>query len=249
MVVLKTTEEIQKMKEACQIAGKALALGGSLVEVGIETREIDAAIEKFIKASGAKPSFLGYGGFPASACISINNEIIHGIPSKRKIMAGDIVSLDVGAFYNGFHGDNARTFAAGEVSSEAIALMDTTRESLEKAINVAKPGNRIGDISSAVQTYVEAKGFSVVKRFVGHGVGRNLHEDPEVPNYGRAGHGLRLMPGMVIAIEPMVNIGTDEIKILADNWTTVTADGSLSAHFEHTIAITQNGCVVLTDVK
>ena len=203
-------------------------------------------MRRYIESQGAKPSFLGYGGFSGSACISINNEVIHGIPGKRVIKAGDIVSVDVGAFYNGFHGDNAATFAAGEVSPEAKALMDATRESLYEGIKAARAGNRVGDIGAAVQRYVEVHGYSVVRQFVGHGVGANLHEDPSVPNFGTPGRGPRLLPGMTIAIEPMVNAGVSDVKILSDGWTTVTADGKLSAHFEHSVAITPDGPVILT---
>lgn len=246
MVVLKTTKELAAMGEACRLSAQALQVGGAAVEPGITTREIDHIIKKFITSHGATPSFLGYGGFPASACISINEVVIHGIPSSRKIAEGDIVSIDVGAFYNGYHGDNAATFAAGKVSDEAAKLMEATENSLYLAIKAAQPGARIGDIGSAVQTYIEAQGFDVVRKFVGHGVGAKLHESPEVPNFGTAGHGIRLLPGMTIAIEPMVNAVDGDVKILEDGWTTVTKSGSLAAHFEHTIAITDNGPVILT---
>lgn len=246
MVVLKTTQELQKIGEACRLSAQALKIGGEAVEPGITTREIDHIIKKFITSQGATPSFLGYGGFPASACISVNDVVIHGIPSSYKIQEGDIVSIDVGACYNGYHGDNAATFAAGKVSDEALRLMQATEKSLYLAIEAAQPGARIGDIGSAVQTYIEAQGYAVVRKFVGHGVGAKLHEDPEVPNYGTAGHGVRLLPGMTIAIEPMVNAAGSDVKVLADGWTTVTRSGSLAAHFEHTIAITENGPVILT---
>lgn len=246
MVVLKTTQELQKIGEACRLSAQALKIGGEAVEPGITTREIDHIIKKFITSQGATPSFLGYGGFPASACISVNDVVIHGIPSSYKIQEGDIVSIDVGACYNGYHGDNAATFAAGKVSDEALRLMQATEKSLYLAIEAAQPGARIGDIGNAVQTYIEAQGYAVVRKFVGHGVGAKLHEDPEVPNYGTAGHGVRLLPGMTIAIEPMVNAAGSDVKVLADGWTTVTRSGSLAAHFEHTIAITENGPVILT---
>lgn len=246
MVVLKTTKELQLMSEACKLSAQALKIGGAAVEPGITTREIDHIIKKFITSQGATPSFLNYGGFPASACISINDVVIHGIPSSRKIVEGDIVSIDVGAHYNGYHGDNAATFAAGKVSDEAVKLMEATENSLYLAIKAAQPGARIGDIGNTVQTYIESLGFAVVRKFVGHGVGSKLHEDPEVPNYGTAGHGIRLLPGMTIAIEPMVNIVGEDVKVLADGWTTVTKSGSLAAHFEHTIAITENGPVIMT---
>ena len=247
MVILKTDREIEKMKDAGRIASKALELAGEAVEPGISKLEIDDIVRKYIESEGAKPSFLNYGGFPASACISVNNVVIHGIPSKKCIIkSGDIVSIDVGAFFEGFHGDNAATFACGEVSKEAKALIDTTRESLYEGIKMAQIGNRIGDIANAVQRYVEARSYSVVRDFVGHGVGAKLHEDPSVPNYGTPGRGVRLLSGITIAIEPMVNAGTHEVKVLDDEWTTVTVDGKLSAHFEHTIAITTDGPIILT---
>ena len=234
------------MREACRISAEALALGGSMVEPGVTTGEIDRAIRAYIEKQGAKPSFLGYGGFPASACISVNNTVIHGIPGNTVIREGDIVSVDVGACINGYHGDNAATFGAGTVSREAQALMDATRESLYEGIRAAQAGNRVGDIGAAVQRYVEERGYSVVRQFVGHGVGTALHEDPSVPNFGTPGRGQRLLPGMTLAIEPMINAGTYEVEILKDGWTTVTKDGKLSAHFEHTIAITTDGPVILT---
>lgn len=247
MVVLKTSRELKIMREACRISANALKLGGAAVEPGVSTMEIDRIIRKYIEAQGAKPNFLGYGGFPASACISVNDVVIHGIPHKnQKLREGDIVSIDTGAFFEGFNGDNAATFACGDVSKEAQALMDATRESLYEGIAQAKPGNRVGDIGSAVQRYVEARGYSVVRDFVGHGVGAKLHEDPSVPNYGTPGRGVRLLPGMTIAIEPMVNAGVHTVKTLADQWTTVTTDGKLSAHFEHSVAITPDGPVILT---
>lgn len=248
MISLKTERQIKLMREACIISARALRLGGEAVEPGVTTQEIDNIVRKYIEGCGAKPSFLGYGGFPASACISINDEVIHGIPSsKRVIKNGDIVSLDIGAFFNGYHGDNAATFAAGDVTPEAKALMDATRESLYQGIAQAKIGNRLGDVSYAIQRYVEDRGFSVVRDFVGHGVGANLHEDPSVPNYGTPSRGVRLAKGMTIAIEPMINAGTEKIKVLPDGWTVKTLDGKLSAHFEHTIAITGDGPVILTN--
>lgn len=248
MISLKTERQIKLMREACIISARALRLGGEAVEPGVTTQEIDNIVRKYIEGCGAKPSFLGYGGFPASACISINDEVIHGIPSsKRVIKNGDIVSLDIGAFFNGYHGDNAATFAAGDVTPEAKALMDATRESLYQGIAQAKVGNRLGDVSYAIQRYVEDRGFSVVRDFVGHGVGANLHEDPSVPNYGTPSRGVRLAKGMTIAIEPMINAGTEKIKVLPDGWTVKTLDGKLSAHFEHTIAITGDGPVILTN--
>ncbi|MFR3008850.1 MAG: type I methionyl aminopeptidase [Pseudoruminococcus massiliensis] len=247
MVVLKTTREISAMRNAGRVSQKALRLAGEAVEPGVSTLEIDRIVRKYIEEQGATPSFLGYGGFPASACISVNNVVIHGIPSKSKILKqGDIVSIDVGACLQGYHGDNAWTFACGDISKEAQALLDTTREALFEGIKNAIAGNRIGDIGSAVQRYVVPRSYSVVRDFVGHGVGAKLHEDPSVPNYGTPGRGVRLLPGMTIAIEPMINAGGHEVKFLSDRWTTVTADGSLSAHFEHTIAITSDGPVIMT---
>ena len=247
MVVLKTSRELKAMRDAGRISSRALKLAGEAVEPGVSTLEIDRIVRKYIEEQGATPSFLNYGGFPASACISVNDVVIHGIPRKHQILKqGDIVSIDVGAFYEGFHGDNAWTFPCGEVSKEAQDLMDVTRESLFEGINAARHGNRLGDIGSAVQRYVEARGYSVVRDFVGHGVGAELHEDPSVPNYGTPGRGVRLLPGMTIAIEPMVNQGVHTVETLSDNWSVVTSDGKLSAHFEHTIAITPDGPVILT---
>ena len=225
----------------------ALKVAGEAVEPGVSTWEIDRVARKYIESQGAVPSFLGYGGFPASACISVNNVVIHGIPSKHQIVkAGDIVSIDIGAIYEGYNGDNAYTFPCGDISPEAQRLLDATRESLYEGIAQAKAGNRLGDIGSAVQRYVEARGYSVVRDFVGHGVGAKLHEDPSVPNYGTPGRGVRLLPGMTIAIEPMVNQGGHKVQVQKDGWTTVTRDGKLSAHFEHTVAITPDGPVILT---
>lgn len=247
MIVLKTSRELAIMREAGRISAMALKVAGEAVEPGVSTWEIDRVARKYIESQGAVPSFLGYGGFPASACISVNNVVIHGIPSKRQIVkAGDIVSIDIGAIYEGYNGDNAFTFACGDISAEAQRLLDATRESLYEGIKQAKAGNRLGDIGSAVQRYVEARGYSVVRDFVGHGVGAKLHEDPSVPNYGTPGRGVRLLPGMTIAIEPMVNQGRHEVQVQKDGWTTVTRDGKLSAHFEHTIAITPDGPVILT---
>ena len=250
MIVLKTSRELSLMRKAGKISQKALRLAGEAVEPGVSTWEIDKIVRQYIESQGATPGFLGYGGFPASACISVNNVVIHGIPSKSTLLKkGDIVGIDIGACYEGYHGDNAWTFACGEVSDEAQALLDATEKSLFLGIEQAVPGNRVGDIGHAVQAYVEARGYSVVRDFVGHGVGAKLHEDPSVPNYGTPGRGVRLMPGMVIAIEPMVNMGKPGVKILDDEWTTVTRDGSLSAHFEHTVAITTDGPVLLTALE
>ena len=247
MIVLKTGRELAVMREACRISAGALQLIGKAIEPGVTTAELDRMAEEYIRSQGAVPNFKGYHGYPATACISINNEVIHGIPTtKRKIMAGDIVSVDLGAMFNGYHGDNAATFACGDISPEAKRLIDTTRESLYEGIKAARAGGRIGDISFAIQSYVEARGYSVVREYVGHGVGTSLHEAPEVPNFGRAGRGIRLMPGMTLAIEPMINLGAPDVKVLPDGWTVITKDGSLSAHFEHTVAVTHDGPVILT---
>lgn len=247
MIILKNAKEIKDMSEACKLSAEALLVAGDYMKAGVTTKEIDDAIRKFILQAGAKPSFLGYGGFPASACISINNQVIHGIPSAKTVLKdGDIVSVDVGAFYNGYHGDNAYTFAVGEISDEAKTLLRVTEECLMKGIENAKPGNRMGDISAAVQQHAESFGFGVVKTFVGHGVGHNLHEDPEVPNFGTAGKGVRLVKGMTLAIEPMINIVGAGVKTLSDGWTVETLSGSLSAHFENTIVITDDGAKILT---
>ncbi|MBQ7120680.1 MAG: type I methionyl aminopeptidase [Clostridia bacterium] len=249
MIVLKTTRELGLMKEACVIAAGALKAAGEAVEPGISTEEINRIAHNFIVKSGAIPTFKGYNGYPAAACISINDEVIHGIPSKKRIVkAGDIVSIDVGATFNGYVGDNAATFAAGDISPEAQRLCDTTRESLYEGIKMAVAGGRLGDIGSTIQRYCEERGFSVVREFTGHGVGKQMHEDPSVPNFGTPGRGVRLLPGMTIAIEPMINMGGAGIRQLPDGWTIKTKDGSLSAHFEHTIAITSNGPVILTKI-
>lgn len=249
MIVLKTSRELSLMKEACRISAGALKVAGEAVRPGISTWEIDRIAYDYIKSQGAEPNFLGLYGFPATACISINDEVIHGIPSKTRILkAGDIVSIDLGAKIGGYNGDNAATFACGDISDEAKRLMDTTRESLYKAIEAAVPGGKLGDVSNAVQRYCEERGYGVVREYTGHGIGKQLHEDPSVPNYGTAGRGVRLLPGMTIAIEPMINQGTARIKVLPDGWTVKTVDGKLSAHFEHTVAITKDGPVILTTV-
>ena len=246
MIVLKSKSELELMRVAGSITAQALLVGGELVKPGITTAQIDKAINRFIKSQNAIPSFLGYGGFPASACISVNDEVIHGIPGKRVLLEGDIVSIDVGALYKGFHGDSAATFAVGRISSEATNLMEATKAGLYKGIEAAVVNNRVGDVSFAVQSYIEPLGYGIVRNFVGHGVGREMHESPEVPNFGNPGRGARLLAGMVIAIEPMINLGTGDVKTEADGWTIRTMDGRLSAHFEHTVAITENGPVILT---
>ena len=251
MIFVKNPEQIKKMMHAGRITGEALALAGEAVRPGITTAALDKIIRSHIERSGAKPSFLGYGGFPGSACISINDEVIHGIPShKRYLKEGDIVKIDVGAYINGFHGDSACTFPVGKVSDEAQRLIDVTKRSFELGVEAAaKEGARIGDIGAAVDGYVTSQGFTTVRKYVGHGVGRDLHEDPSVPNYGTAGRGARICKGMVIAIEPMVNQGVYGVVEKPDGWTVVTADGKLSAHYEHTVAITDEGALLLTKVN
>ena len=228
-------------------SSQALQVAGENIRVGMTTQELDRIIHHFIVSQGAKPSFLGYNGFPGTACISVNNEVIHGIPSSGRVLReGDIVSVDVGAYIDGFHGDNAFTFPVGKISPEAQKLLEVTQRSLYLGIEAALAGSRVGDIGAAVQSLVEENGYAVVRQYVGHGVGRDLHEAPEIPNFGRPGHGVRLVPGMTIAIEPMVNQKGEGVRILDNDWTVVTKSGSLSAHFEHTIAITEQGPVVLT---
>ena len=246
MITLKSPNEIELMRRAGKITAAARALAGEMVKPGVTTREIDRAVEQFIRKHGAVPSFLNYHGYPGSACISVNDEVIHGIPGSRVLKEGDIVSVDVGACIGGFHGDCAATFACGKISEEAQRLIDVTRESFFRGIAKAKEGNRIFDISAAVQEYVETNGFTVVREFVGHGIGRQLHESPEVPNYGTAGRGPRLLRGMTLAIEPMVNAGAASIRQLGDGWTVKTLDGSLSAHYENTVLITDGEPEILT---
>ena len=246
MISIKNEHELVSMREACKITAAARALAGEMVKPGVSTKAIDKAVHDFIVSQGAKPSFLHYSGYPASACISVNATVIHGIPSGYILKEGDIVSVDVGAFYKGFHGDCAATFPCGEISDEAAKLIQVTRQSFFEGLRLATQGNRVSDISHAIQTYVESNGFSVVRSFVGHGVGRQLHEEPEVPNYGKPGHGPRLLKGMTIAIEPMVNVGVYDVHVLKDGWTTVTADGKLSAHYENTVLITYVEPEILT---
>lgn len=235
------------MKEAGRISAGALRIAGQAIEPGITTAEIDKIAYDYILSQGGKPNFLHYNGFPATACISINDEVIHGIPSKSRVIhQGDIVSLDLGAMFEGYHGDNAATFACGDISDEAKRLIETTKESLYEGIKMAVYGNRVSDISHAVQQYVEARGYSVVREYVGHGVGASLHESPEVPNFGKPGRGPRLVPGMTLAIEPMINLGVADVKQMPDGWTVKTADGKLSAHFEHSVAITKDKPLILT---
>ena len=246
MIAIKNGQELACMRQAGKITAAARALAGEMVRPGVSTKEIDKAVHDFIVSQGAKPSFLGYNGFPGSTCISVNSTVIHGIPGGYVLQDGDIVSIDVGAYYKGFHGDCAATFPCGTISAEAQRLIDVTKQSFFEGIRFAKRGHRVSDISPAIQSYVEDNGFSVVRTFVGHGVGAQLHEEPEVPNFGAPGRGPRLLPGMTLAIEPMVNAGVAEVKILKDRWTTVTADGKLSAHYENTVLITDGEPEILT---
>ena len=249
MIAIKNGQELQCMRQACKITAAARALAGEMVRPGIATREIDKAVYDFIVSQGAKPSFLNYNGFPASTCISVNSTVIHGIPGNYVLQEGDIVSVDVGAYYKGFHGDCAATYPCGTVSAEAQKLIEVTKQSFFEGIRFAKRGHRVSDISHAIQTYVESNGFSVVRSFVGHGVGAQLHEEPEVPNFGAAGRGPRLLPGMTLAIEPMVNAGTHDVHVLRDGWTVRTTDGKLSAHYENTVLITDGEPEILTVIE
>ena len=238
------------MRKAGKITAEALLVARDAVKAGVSTKEVDTKIRNFIEKCGATPSFLGLYGFPGSACISINNQVIHGIPSDKVIIKdGDIVKVDVGARYRGYNGDSARTFAVGKVSDEALKLISVTEQSFYEAMKYAKAGNRVGDIGSAIENFVISHGFSVVKTYVGHGVGAELHEEPSVPNYGRAGRGVRLYSGMTLAIEPMVNAGTEDVRVLKDGWTVITADGKLSAHYENSICITDSDPILLTVVS
>lgn len=246
MIAIKNERELAIMRQACRITAEARALAGSMVKPGVKTRDIDKAVHDYILSQGATPSFLGYGGFPASACISINDVVIHGIPGNQIIQEGDLVSVDVGAFWNGFHGDCCATFIAGETDDESRRLVEVTRQSFFEGLKFCKRGFRISDISNAVQTYVEDHGFSVVRKFVGHGVGQKLHEEPEVPNFGRPGRGPRLIPGMTLAIEPMVNAGSYDVHVMPDRWTTKTVDGKRAAHYENTVLITDGEPEILT---
>lgn len=249
MISIKSTSELELMRIAGRITALARKAAADAVKPGVTTAEIDRIVRRTIEDNGAVPSFLGYGGFPGSACVSINDEVIHGIPSdKRVIREGDIVKVDVGAYINGFHGDCACTVPCGEISDTARRLIEVTRQSFYEGIKFAREGNRISDISHAVQAYCEERGFSVVRDFVGHGVGSQLHESPEIPNYGRPGHGIRLQRGMTLAIEPMINEGVYAVKVLPDGWTVKTRDGKLSAHYENTIAITDGDPEILTAI-
>ena len=246
MIAIKSEHELQAMRQACKITAAARALAGEMVRPGMTTKQIDKAVHDFIVGQGAQPSFLNYNGFPASVCISVNDTVIHGIPGSYELRDGDIVSIDVGAYYRGFHGDCAATFACGTISAEAQRLIDVTKQSFFEGLRFATLGHRVSDISHAIQTYVESNGFGIVRSFVGHGVGAHLHEEPEVPNFGAAGRGPRLLPNMTIAVEPMVTEGTYEVKVLPDKWTTVTVDGKLAAHYENTVLITDGEPEILT---
>lgn len=246
MITLKSPHEIELMRRAGKITAAARAYAQRLVRPGVTTQEINSAVEHFIRKQGAVPSFLHYNGYPASVCISVNDEIIHGIPGKRVLQDGDIVSVDVGAYIGGFHGDCAATFACGTISEEAQRLIDVTRQSFFEGIRYAKEGHRLLDISAAIQEYVESNGFSIVREYVGHGIGTQMHESPEIPNYGHPGHGPKLLRGMTIAIEPMVNAGTAAIRQMPDGWTVRTLDGKNAAHYENTILITDGEPEILT---
>ena len=249
MIIVKNSEQLALMRQAGRITAEALLVARDEIRPGMTTGELDTKIRRFIEKCGATPTFLGYGGFPGSACISLNNEVIHGIPSNKRIISeGDIVKVDVGARFRGYNGDSARTFAVGKVSDEALRLISVTEQSFYEAMKVARPGYRIGDIGHAVESFVISNGFSVVKEYTGHGVGADIHEDPSIPNHGKAGRGARLYPGMTLAIEPMVNAGTDRVKVRRDGWTVVTADGKLSAHYENSIAITESDPIILTEI-
>ena len=249
MFIIKNSEQLELMRHAGRITAEALLVAKEAIRPGVSTKEVDIKIRRFIEKCGATPSFLGYGGFPASACISVNDEVIHGIPSERRILTeGDIVKVDVGARYRGYNGDSARTFPVGKVSDEALRLIRVTKDSFYEAMKVLKSGCRLGNIGHAVESFVISNGFSVVRDYVGHGVGKDLHEDPEIPNYGIQGRGPRLYADMTVAIEPMVNQGTHEVKVKKDGWTVLTRDGKLSAHYENTVAITDSEPILLTEI-
>ena len=246
MITIKSAREVELMRRAGKITAAARALAGEMVMPGVTTQEIDRAVCRFIRSQGAEPSFLNYNGYPASVCISVNDEVIHGIPGKRVLREGDIVSVDVGAYIGGYHGDCAATYACGKISEEAQRLIDVTRQSFFEGIKYAREGGRLSDVSHAIEEYVEGNGFSVVREYVGHGIGRNMHESPEVPNFGIAGHGPKLLRGMTLAVEPMVNAGTAAIRQMPDGWTVKTRDGKYAAHYENTILITSDEPELLT---
>ncbi len=247
MITIKSASQIEKMRKSGLVTKGALELIEKAIRPGISTKELDKIAYDYIISKGAKPNFLNYNGFPGTICASVNDEVVHGIPSRRAVLhEGDIISIDMGAILDGWHSDAARTFGVGKISDEAQKLIDVTRESFFEGLKYVKHGAKLGDVSSAIQTYAESYGFGVVRDLVGHGVGQNLHEDPSVPNFGRAGHGVKLSAGMTIAIEPMITAGDWIVEVLDDDWTVVTADGSLAAHYENTIAITKTGCEILT---
>ena len=246
MIVCRSKAELERLARVNALVARVLVELAAMIAPGVTTAEMDAVAERRLREAGAEPAFKGYHGYPATICASVNEQVVHGIPSARKLAAGDIISVDLGAKMDGFYGDSAVTVAVGPVSAEAARLLDVTKQSLHQALAVVKAGARLSDIGAAVQRHVEANGFSVVREFVGHGIGATLHEEPQIPNYGTPGRGPRLAEGMVLAIEPMVNIGQAGVKVLSDGWTAVTKDGSLSAHFEHTVAVTADGCRVLT---
>ena len=247
MISIKSQRDIDEMRKACRITAGALKMAGEAIRPGVTTAELDRKIKSFIEQNGAKPSFLNYNGFPASACISVNEEVIHGIPGDRVLLEGDIVKVDVGAYFHGFHGDCANTFPVGDISDEAARLIEVTRQSFFEGIKTIKEGSRVGDIGAGIQTYVENNGYSVVRDYIGHGVGEHLHEEPDVPNYGRAGRGPRLYSGMTVAIEPMVCQGDYKVKTLDNDWTVVTLDRKLAAHYENTVLVTETGIEILTE--
>lgn len=249
MIILKSPHEIKMIERACKIVAGALEMLAGVIRPGIRTKDLEEYAEAYIQAKGGKPAFKGYRGYPASICVSINNQVVHGIPSQRRLEEGDVVSIDLGVIYEGYYGDAARSYAVGNIGELQRKLLEVTEKALYIGIEKAKAGNRVGDISSAIQTYVESNGFSVVRAFVGHGVGKFLHEEPQVPNFGKPGKGPRLKEGMTIAIEPMVNTGLPDVMILNDGWTAVTVDGGYSAHFEHTVVITKNGAQILTKLN
>ncbi len=246
MITIKTREQIEKMRKAGKLTAEAIEAVHKAIRPGVTTKELDAIAEDYIRSRGGAPSFKGYGGFPGSICASVNEEVVHGIPSDRKLQEGDIIGIDCGVLLDGWQGDSAATFAVGKISADAQNLIDITRQSFYEGLKMCHPGMRLGDIGHAVQSYAESHGCGVVRDLCGHGIGREMHEDPEVPNFGKPGHGLRLVKGLVIAVEPMINLGTWRVRTLNDGWTCVTADGSLSGHYEHTIAITDGEPELLT---
>lgn len=246
MITIKTREQIEKMRKAGKLTAEAIEAVHKAIHPGVTTKELDAIAEDYIRSRGGAPSFKGYGGFPGSICASVNEEVVHGIPSDRKLQEGDIIGIDCGVLLDGWQGDSAATFAVGKISADAQNLIDITRQSFYEGLKMCHPGMRLGDIGHAVQSYAESHGCGVVRDLCGHGIGREMHEDPEVPNFGKPGHGLRLVKGLVIAVEPMINLGTWRVRTLNDGWTCVTADGSLSGHYEHTIAITDGEPELLT---